>query len=133
MAEYAQAAAKDDFEKALQLAPGKPEIYLEMARNFEKDKSGRDKARQILEDGLKKAPKSMELYQTLAKIELRRRPGRQGNQNPGRRREEGVGAGPLRLNPGRVLARRGDTGKLRLQIDELEKIGYSPLALPAIS
>ena len=65
------AGARDDFEKARQLAPGKPETYLEMA-NTALQESGPDAAQRILEDGLKNAPKSIALYEALAKIEQNR-------------------------------------------------------------
>jgi len=135
MAEYARAAANNDFEKALQLAPGKPEVYLAMAENVAKDQSGRDKARQILEEGLKKAPTSMQLYGTLANLELRA-----GEVDRAiKTLEDGV---KLVSEPGRLReflaehilaargdARRGDTDKLLRQIEELRKIGYPSVYL----
>ena len=52
------AGARDDFRKARQLAPGKPEVYLELAKVAEEE-SGPDAAQRILEDGLKNAPTSI--------------------------------------------------------------------------
>ena len=62
--------ARQDFQKAADLAPHVPEIVLELAKAVATDKSGRSNARQILENGMKAAPKSAELYQALASIEL---------------------------------------------------------------
>ena len=45
----------DDFRKALQLAPERPEVYLEVARAAERE-SGYDAARQVLDKGLAAAP-----------------------------------------------------------------------------
>ena len=59
-----------DFQKALELAEGSPDVYLEMAKTAETE-SRYDAARQILEAGLKKTPASAELYEALANLELR--------------------------------------------------------------
>jgi len=119
--------ARDDFQKARQRASEKPEVYLEIARTFGEDKSGRDEVRQILEEGLKKAPKSMELYQTLADLEVRADQVDKAIQTL----EDGVKWVPepsgLHWFLAKILAGRGDTDKLRLQIDKLETLGFSPL------
>ena len=64
------AGVSDDFQEALRLAPGKPEIYLDLAKLAEQ-KSGPEAAERILEDGLKNVPNSPALYKNLAKLELR--------------------------------------------------------------
>ena len=70
-----------DFTKALELAEGKPEVYLELAANKETE-SKYDDARQILEDGLKKAPTSAAIYLALAGLEPTHRLRRAAGQNP---------------------------------------------------
>src|SRR5262249_7850699 len=126
MAEHGQTAARVDFEKALQLAPSEPKVYLAMAESTAKSGLGRDEVRRILEDGLKKVPTSVELYLVLASIE------REGGQLDKAIEilEDGVKVvsepGPLHRFLAEWLAERGDTGKLNFQIEELESIGYSP-------
>ena len=64
--------AKKDFEKARELAPTEPEVYLQQARTaMSEGKSGYDRARRILKDGLKNVPTSKEIYEALANIEFR--------------------------------------------------------------
>ena len=69
-----------DFREGAGAGRGTPEVYLEMARTAETE-SGYDAARQILEDGLKKAPASAEIYEALTDLELTQRPHRPGGQN----------------------------------------------------
>ena len=59
-----------DFQKALELAGDKPDVYLEMAKTAEAQ-SGYDGARQIFEMGLKKTSGSTEIYEALTSLELR--------------------------------------------------------------
>ena len=55
--------AEDDFKKSLELDRSQPETYLEYAKlAVEKEPSGLDEARRILDDGLKVAPHSAKLY-----------------------------------------------------------------------
>ena len=66
--------AKKDFEKARELAPRdkKPEVYLQQSRiAVSEGKSGYDRARQILKEGLKEVPTSKEIYEALANLEIR--------------------------------------------------------------
>ena len=113
-----------DFRKASGVCGGSPEVYLEMAKTAETE-SGYDAAREILEDGLKKAPASAEIYEALTDLEcaaaildraveiLER-----GLKSAAPKKDN------LHLLLANVLAMRGDTSKLRLQIEELRKIGY---------
>jgi cellulose synthase operon protein C len=120
----------DDFRKALKLAPDRVDVYLEVARAAELepglDAARRlDAARQVLEKGLAAAPKALELYLTLANLE--QRAGRVDRAVEAL--ELGLKAMPdevrLRVQLAILLANRGDTGGLLLQIDELERVSFS--------
>jgi cellulose synthase operon protein C len=64
--------ANKDFERARVLAPAEPDVYLQQAHSaLSTEKSGYDKATQILRDGLKNVPTSKAIYETLADIEIR--------------------------------------------------------------
>jgi len=117
------ATAREDFQKAASLAPGVPEIVLELAKTVATDKAGRSNARQILENGLNAAPKSVELYQALANIALE-----DGQADEAiATLERGLKAQPeslqLHLVLAEILAQHGSAGKLLLQIEELKKLG----------
>ncbi len=63
--------AKKDFDWARKLAPTEPEVYLEQYRTaVTEGKSGYDRARQVLQDGLKNVPTSKEIYEALAEFEF---------------------------------------------------------------
>ena len=122
--------AVKDFEKARNLAPSEPEVYLQLARAaMEGSKSDYDQARQILENGLKKASSSSAIYEALANIEIRAGKIDKAVEDL----EHGLKLEPdqsdLRLLLTNLLASRGDTGKLLLQIEELKKRGYSPVLI----
>ncbi len=64
--------ANKDFEKARELARYEPDVYLQQAQSaMSTEKSGYDRARQILRDGLKHAPTAKAIYETLVELELR--------------------------------------------------------------
>jgi cellulose synthase operon protein C len=115
-----------DFQKALELAEGSPEVYLEMARTAETE-SGLGAARQILEVGLKRAPSSAALYEALAGLERRTGHIDQAVKTLERGLESSAEKGRLHLNLAELLAGRGETAKLLLQIEELKKIGFSQM------
>ena len=94
-----------------------------MAKTAETE-SGYDAARQILEAGLKKAPASAEIYEALANLELRTGHIDQAVETLEHGLKSPADKSNLRWILANVLAVRGDTGKLRLQIEELKKIGY---------
>ncbi len=114
-----------DFRKALQLAPGRPEVYLDVARAEERA-ARPDAARQVLDKGLAAAPKAVELYAALS--ELEQRAGR------GDRAVEALELGlkelpdhlMLHWQLAQLLAGLGDSGRLLLQIAELERLGANP-------
>jgi predicted Zn-dependent protease len=135
--------AKKDFQRARELAPADAEAYLELAnveRALDKDgmgESGRDSARQVLEEGLQKAPTSAALYQAMANLELGigadahpldksiatlERGLKALAQKPNSAREQWS----LRMLLAERLFSRGDTAKLLMQIEELKKLGYVP-------
>ena len=64
--------ANTDFERARALAPAEPDVYLQQARSaLSAGKAGYDRARRILKDGLKNAPTSRAVYDSLADLEIR--------------------------------------------------------------
>ena len=117
--------AKSDFEEARKRAPLEPKVYLELAKVAE-TQARSDEAIRILEDGRKTIPTSWELYEQLATIYLRDRKIDKAIETL----EDGVlkstaEQAQLRLFLADQLARRGDTGKLLVQIEELKKVGFS--------
>jgi cellulose synthase operon protein C len=123
-----------DFQKALELAEASPDVYLEMAKTAVK-KSKYDEARQILEDGLKKAPTSAAIYDYLAAIE--RSTGRVDQAIKALERGlESVAAADksrLHLSLAHIFAGRGETGKLLLEIEELRKVGFNQVSVQFLS
>jgi len=118
------ATAHKDFQKARELAPGVPEVVLELAKAAPTGKSGRSQVRQILENGLNTEPKSVELYLALAGTELA-----DGQADKAIAvLERGLMAQPeslqLHWRLAEILAQRGDAGKLLVQIEELKRLGF---------
>ena len=116
--------ARTDFQQADALAPGVPEVILERAKAVTTGKSGRSDARQILERGLKDAPKSVELYVALANLELQ-----DGQTSKAiAKLEDGLKeqreSVRLHTRLAEILAQHGDTGKLLLHIEELKKLSF---------
>ena len=70
-----------DFRKAQSLASSSPDVYLELAKTAEAE-SGYNAAQEVLENGLKKAPKSVEIYEALTNLELRNDHHRPSRRNP---------------------------------------------------
>jgi cellulose synthase operon protein C len=128
----------DDFRKALELAESKPDAYredkeacqiiLELAKTAEVE-SGYNAAQEVLEKGLKKAPMSVEIYEALTSLELRTDHLDRAIETLERALKSPAEKGNLRWMLANVLAMRGETGKLQLQIEELRKIGYPDVLL----
>src|SRR5262249_17928841 len=114
----------DDCRKALELAPDRPEVYLEAAYAVERE-SGYDDARKVLDQGLVVAPKSHEMYLALSGLEERF--GHHDGAMQGL--ERGRKARPDDLNLhwqlAMLLASRGEAeaGRLHVQIMQLEGLG----------
>jgi tetratricopeptide (TPR) repeat protein len=119
------ANARDDFQQALKLAPGEPEIYLDIAKVADGE-SGSALAQQILRDGLKASPTSELLYEALANSELRtdQTDAAINTLERGLKSCPADPQGRLHWILANVLAVRKDAGKLLLQIEELKKIGF---------
>jgi cellulose synthase operon protein C len=118
--------SKAAFQKALELNDSSPDVYLELAE-LAATKKEYEAARQILENGLKKAPAAARIYEALATLELRNghtdqavKILRQGLKSP-------ADKSSLRAMLAELLAQRGDTSELLVEIDELNKIGVSPV------
>ena len=132
--------AKKDLLKALQLAPGEIEVYLELASVVEKE-SGTDAAEKVLKEGLERERKSASLYEALALLDCRaRRYDKAVEQlEGGLKLIEGGGIEDApKVLPGvwqmrRILAdiaiERRDSVKLDQQIEKLQDIGFPPIFL----
>ena len=83
--------------------------------------------------GLKKAPMSMEIYESLTNLELRTGHLDRAIETLELALKSPADKGNLRWMLANVLAMRGDTGKLRLQIEELRKIGYPDILLQVLN
>ncbi len=121
--------AKADSEKALNLAGDQPEVFLEMAKIAEtevgkKVPAAQEEARKILAAGLKKIPTSTDLVQALADLELRARSLDAAVETLERGIKSADNKAPLHFALAHVLATRGDTGKLLVEIEEVKKAGF---------
>ena len=121
--------AQANFKKAKDLAPSEPDVYLALANvAVNGSKPNHDQAKEYLKSGLKYSPTSTELYQALSEEERKT-----GNIDEAINvLESGLKAQPdqsmLRLRLTDLLVNRSkDTGKLRLRIEELKRLGYSPV------
>lgn len=130
-----------DLDKALALADRDPDVYVEMASAAATEgRQANGAARQILDDGLKKNPSSLALYNALALLDLKSdRPDQaietlerglnttddrsETAENGLKTPDEVVDKADLLWLLARVLAHRGDAAKLRLRIEQLKSIG----------
>jgi tetratricopeptide (TPR) repeat protein len=120
--------SKADFEKSLKLADNQPETFLEMARIAETE-SGQPEAKKILEAGLKKVPAAAELYVRLADLEQRSGHSDQAVATLENGLKSTAEKGAVRWLLANILALRGDTGRLLLEIEEMKSIGISQILL----
>jgi tetratricopeptide (TPR) repeat protein len=121
--------AQANFKKARDLAPSEPDVYLALADlAVNGSKPNYDQAREYLKAGLKASPTSAVLYLALADKE----------RNAGdldeaiNVLERGLKVDPdqsaNRIQLAELLTQRGkDAGKLRLQTEELKRLGHSPV------
>jgi tetratricopeptide (TPR) repeat protein len=121
-------AAIDDYQKALAGAPERAEIYVELAEIF-REASNPAQARHYLEAGLKAVPGDPSLYSSLALLDYAT-----GDMNKAiADLQEGLKVLPDAANLhwllAMFLADRGSANELRLQIDELKRIGYPTILL----
>ncbi|MHB1556470.1 MAG: tetratricopeptide repeat protein [Isosphaeraceae bacterium] len=114
--------SEDDFRKAMELQPDKPDVYLQMALAAER-KGKLDDARQVLDRGLAAMPKAVELYLALATLEERAGRGDRAIAAL----ELGLKVLPddleLLAQAALRLAEGGETGRLLTRISDLERIG----------
>ena len=129
---FGLAGSEGDFRKALDLANSSPDVYLELAKTVEA-KSGYEAAREILKTGLERTPASVEIYEGLTGLELRTGHPDRAVETLERGLMSPADKGPLRLLLADILAMRGETGKLRLQIEELRKIGCADVLLQVLN
>ena len=101
----------DDFRKALQLAPKRPEVYREVAGAAERE-LGYDAARQVLANGLAAAPGAVELYGELRHPRAEGRSRRPGDRHAG----PGHKVDARSVRPPR--ATRADPGRARRRCQE---------------
>src|SRR5579883_1977530 len=125
---FGLAGARDDFQKARQLAPQEPEVYLEMAQ-MDQTSSGVDPARRTLEEGLSRVPDSVPLTLALANLELRAGRVERSIEVLQQGLKTDPDSSALRLPLAILLAERGATGELLLQIKELERIEFPPFMI----
>ena len=114
--------SRSDFEGVLTLADNKPDIYLELARIAEVQ-GGNEAAKRVLETGLTKLPAAAELYLSLADLNQRANHLDQAMAVLERGLKSASDKTALRWLLANYLASRGDTGKLRLLIEELRNDG----------
>jgi tetratricopeptide (TPR) repeat protein len=118
--------ARHNFQEALKRAPAEPEIYHALAMiSWEEGNSGRDEARQLLESGLKKAPKSMALYWWLAEIERRNGLVNEAIKTLQNGVKEVDRPADLHFMLAELLAGQQDSSKLESEIAELRKLDVS--------
>ncbi len=116
--------ARDDIEQALSKAGEQPQVYLELAREAETN-SDQDQARRILNTGLKKSPTSVAMISGLAYFEMRTGHLDQAIEALEPALKSGTNNVQLHWVHADLLATRGDTGKLLLEIEELKNIGMN--------
>jgi len=122
--------AGKDFQKALELSTGegRVDVLLEIARDAEK-KSGHDAARKILQKELETTPDSVALNEALVMLERRAGQAEKAIEILRRILKTSPNSSKHGYMLARFLAERGDTRELELQIENLQRIGFSPMHL----
>ncbi len=120
-----QAGARKDLEKAVEMAPKEWSIYAELADLIEEE-LGRPEALRVVNKALEIEPNAVPLYEKRAVLELREGKIDLAVAGLEAALNKLVDQGRLRIVLATILARRGDTGKLLLQIEELKRLGFPP-------
>jgi cellulose synthase operon protein C len=125
--------AGEDFQEALKAlkhssGEGRVDVILEIARVAEKEK-GHDAARKILEKELEATPDSVALNEALVFLELNARQTDKAIEILRRILKTYPNSGKFAWLLARILAQRGDTRELESQIEDLKRIGFSPILL----
>jgi cellulose synthase operon protein C len=117
--------AKDDFQVALKKGPNDPKVYTELAALARSSKND-EEARQVLEAGLKILPNEPTLHRDLAMLEI---PGSIDKAIMSLRRSLEIlpDQAELHMHLAYLLAQRGDTSELLMQIGELKRLNVSPI------
>ena len=125
-------SAKDDLQRALEMAPNDPKVYAELAALARFAKND-DEARRVIEEGLKVLPNDPTLHLERAMLEMSGSSGSIDKAITSLRHSVDLLPLPdqplLRLNLARLLARRGDTSELLTQIGELKRVNLSPIEI----
>jgi len=125
-------SAKDDLQRALEMAPNDPKVYAELAALARLAKND-DEARRVIEEGLKVLPNDPTLHLERAMLEMSGSSGSIDKAITSLRHSVDLLPLPdqplLRLNLARLLARRGDTSELLTQIGELKRVNLSPIEI----
>ena len=121
-------SAKDDLQRALELAPNDPKVYTAVAALARSSKNY-EEARRVVETGLKVLPNEPALHLELAMLE------RSGSIDKAiTSLRHSVGLLPdqpiLRLGLAHLLAQRGDTTELLRQIEELKRLNLPSISIP---
>jgi tetratricopeptide (TPR) repeat protein len=123
--------AKADFEEALNQHPsgaGRVDVILEKSRVAEKEE-GHDAARKILEKELEATPESVALNEALFSLEWNARQIDKAIEILRRILKISPNAPKFGWLLARILAQRGDSRELELQIEDLKRIGVSRVHL----
>src|SRR5271166_3295022 len=123
-------SAKDDLQRALEMAPNDPKVYAELAALARLAKDD-DEARRVIEEGLKVLPNDPTLHLERAMLEMS---GSSGSIDKAitslRRSLELLRDQPmLSWSLANLLAQRGDTDELLRQIGELKRLNLKPILI----
>ena len=110
-----------DFRKALELAPDRPEVYLELAV-AELRQSRLDAARATLDKGVEAVPRAAILYRARADLEQKAGHGDRAIDTLELGLKELPDDPNLHWQLAQILAERGDSGKLLRHVAELERL-----------
>jgi tetratricopeptide (TPR) repeat protein len=118
-------ASKLDFERARKEQPGEPEVYLDLAQ-ISVTLSNFDDARKLLEEGLQAVPKqsAVQLHQAMAVLENRTGSPTKAIARLHQSIKELPDEAILHWDLAQLLADRGDTSELLVEIEELKRLNF---------